>query len=365
MARVLREDYANIHRGVYDLSERATELHERRARDGAALHQCRDGARDRVHAQRHRGHQSGGAEFRRAARPTGRSGADHGPRAPRQHRALAAARRAHRAWSSRWRRSTTRASCCSMRFEDAAVRAHEAGLRHLGVERARHGQPGARHHRARPCARPAGAARRGPGGAAHAGRRARARLRVSGVLGAQAVRALGHRRAVRQGRAARSHAALSGRRRDDRVGVLRAHRVQRDPLQVRGRHAGDRGGGRSRRRRSTTSSRSASTASPRTKPRCWPTAPAACSRSPACAWSAPRATSAACCRSSWTARIRRTSARCWISTASRCAPAITARSRRSSGSATARPPALPSGCTTTRRTSTRWPRSLRRIASKF
>jgi cysteine desulfurase / selenocysteine lyase len=29
MARVLREDYANIHRGIYDLSQRATELHER------------------------------------------------------------------------------------------------------------------------------------------------------------------------------------------------------------------------------------------------------------------------------------------------------------------------------------------------
>jgi cysteine desulfurase / selenocysteine lyase len=28
IARVLREDYANIHRGVYDLSQRATELHE-------------------------------------------------------------------------------------------------------------------------------------------------------------------------------------------------------------------------------------------------------------------------------------------------------------------------------------------------
>jgi cysteine desulfurase / selenocysteine lyase len=28
MARVLREDYANIHRGIYDLSARATELHE-------------------------------------------------------------------------------------------------------------------------------------------------------------------------------------------------------------------------------------------------------------------------------------------------------------------------------------------------
>ena len=28
MARVLREDYANIHRGIYDLSQRATELHE-------------------------------------------------------------------------------------------------------------------------------------------------------------------------------------------------------------------------------------------------------------------------------------------------------------------------------------------------
>jgi cysteine desulfurase / selenocysteine lyase len=29
MARVLRHDYANIHRGIYDLSQRATELHER------------------------------------------------------------------------------------------------------------------------------------------------------------------------------------------------------------------------------------------------------------------------------------------------------------------------------------------------
>jgi cysteine desulfurase / selenocysteine lyase len=28
MARMLREDYANIHRGIYDLSQRATELHE-------------------------------------------------------------------------------------------------------------------------------------------------------------------------------------------------------------------------------------------------------------------------------------------------------------------------------------------------
>jgi cysteine desulfurase / selenocysteine lyase len=28
MARVLRQDYANIHRGIYDLSQRATELHE-------------------------------------------------------------------------------------------------------------------------------------------------------------------------------------------------------------------------------------------------------------------------------------------------------------------------------------------------
>ena len=65
MARVLREDYANIHRGVYDLSQRATELHEGARATAQRFINAADGARDRVHAQRHRGHQSGGAEFRR------------------------------------------------------------------------------------------------------------------------------------------------------------------------------------------------------------------------------------------------------------------------------------------------------------
>ena len=46
---------------------------------------------------------------------------------------------------------------------------------------------------------------------------------------------------------------------------------------------------------------SASTTSPRTRPSCSPTPRARCSRSRVCVWSAPRATSAACCPSSWRA----------------------------------------------------------------
>ena len=45
-----------------------------------------------------------------------------------------------------------------------------------------------------------------------------------------------------QGRAARGHAALAGRRRDDPLGHLREDRPSTSmPAQVRGRHAGDRG----------------------------------------------------------------------------------------------------------------------------
>ena len=66
------------------------------------------------------------------------------------------------------------------------------------------------------------AARRLPGGAAHAGRRRRARLRFLRLLRPQALRPDRDRRAVGAGRAARRDAAVAGRRRDDRPGDVRA-----------------------------------------------------------------------------------------------------------------------------------------------
>ena len=107
--------------------------------------------------------------------------------------------------------------------------------------------------------------------------------------------------------------------------------------------------------RSTMSRTSGLTASLRTRLRCWLTARGRSSRSRDCAWSGPHATSAACCPSSWTARIRRISACCWISTGSRCAPVITVHNPRSSGSGTVRPHGLQSVCTTRLRISMRWP----------
>ena len=57
-----------------------------------------------------------------------------------------------------------------------------------------------------------------------------------------------HRRALRQEEAPRRHAALHGRRRDDRERARRRHHLRQDAAQVRGRHAADRAGDRAWRR---------------------------------------------------------------------------------------------------------------------
>ena len=64
----------------------------------------------------------------------------------------------------------------------------------------------------------------------------------------QALRADRHRRALRQARASRGHAAVQRRRRDDPRGVRGPHHLWRAAAQVRGRHAADRAGDRARRR---------------------------------------------------------------------------------------------------------------------
>ena len=95
---------------------------------------------------------------------------------------------------------TDRGRARARRADRADLRAHPAGLGALGLERARHDQPGARDRRRGACPRRAGAARRLPGGPAYPDRRAGSRLRLPGVLGPQAVRPVRHRRALRQGR---------------------------------------------------------------------------------------------------------------------------------------------------------------------
>ena len=71
LARYYSAGNANIHRGVYTLSEEATAAYGRRARQGAAVRQRPRVARDHLHAQLHREHQPGGAQLRPAAGRTG------------------------------------------------------------------------------------------------------------------------------------------------------------------------------------------------------------------------------------------------------------------------------------------------------
>jgi hypothetical protein len=81
-----------------------------------------------------------------------------------------------------------------------------------------------------------------------AGGRGRDRLRLLRVLRAQALRAVRDRGAVGPRGAARGDAAVAGRRRDDRVGELREDHLREDPAQVRGGDAAHRRRRRARHR---------------------------------------------------------------------------------------------------------------------
>ena len=159
-------------------------------------------------------------------------------------------------------------------LETAALAAHQARLRRPRLERARHGHAGEADRRA--------GARAGASRSSSTARRSAPRMPVDvqdldcdfyAFSGPQDVRAHGHRRALRQGRAARGDAAVPGRRRHDPVGHLREDHLQRAPLQVRGRHAEHRGRDRARRGARLPDAISASTGSPPTSTRCSPTAP--------------------------------------------------------------------------------------------
>ena len=99
-------------------------------------------------------------------------------------------------------------------------------------------------------------------------RRAGAGLRFLRLLRPQDVRPDGHRRPLRQGSSARSHASLPGRRRHDRLGHLREDDLQRAAIQVRSGHAEHRRRHRTSARRSITLRPSASRTSPPTSTNC-------------------------------------------------------------------------------------------------
>ena len=267
--------------------------------------------------------------YGRVARRRGRRDPHLRDGAPLEHRAVAAALRAEGRAAAR-RADDRRRRAAARRVRSAAdPTARKIVAVVARLERARHDQSGSTRSSSWPTRAAFAVLVDGAQAvAAHAGRRAGARLRLLRVLRAQDVRPDRHRRALRQGAAARGDAAVSGRRRHDPLG-----------------HAS--------RRRSTTSlpykfeagtpniagaiglgaaleyldGRWASSASRRTSTSCLPTARSALRTFRASGSSARRARRPASCRSCWTTCTRTTSARSSTAKASRSAPATTAASR--------------------------------------
>ena len=117
-------------------------------------------------------------------------------------------------------RSTTRASCCWTSPSGCSARAR--GWSPSPTSRTPgHGQPGARDHRRWPTAAACRCWSTAPRPCRTCRSTCATRLRLLRLLRAQALRPDRHRRALRQGGAARGDAALPGRRRHDPLGDLR------------------------------------------------------------------------------------------------------------------------------------------------
>ena len=120
VADYYRTDYANVHRGVYRLSARSTELFEEAREKVRRLPECRRPARDRLRARRHRGDQPRRAELGRDLSRSRRRGADQRRsstiRTSCRGRCCAIAS----ASSWWWRRSTRPAGSTWRAFEAAA-----------------------------------------------------------------------------------------------------------------------------------------------------------------------------------------------------------------------------------------------------
>ena len=289
-------DNANIHRGVHELSERATEAYEEARANGAALPQRRRRARDRLRARHDRERSTW------SRRASGRTHVGAGDEVAH-----------HRRWSTTPTSSPGRCSarrrargCASSPINDAR-RAAARRVRAAARRRARSWSSVAHVSNALGTDQP-GRARSSSWRTARGvpvlvdGAQAAPHMPVDvqaldcdfyAFSGPQAVRPDRHRRALRQGGAARGDAAVPGRRRHDPLGHLREDDLQRR-CRTSSRPARRTSPARSgSARRSTTSRRSASTRSrahehdaARVRHR------GAARRSPACGSSARRASKA-------------------------------------------------------------------------
>ena len=321
-----RTDYANVHRGVYRLSARSTELFEEAREKMRRLPECRRRARDRLCPRRDRGHQPRRPELGRGLSQSRRRGADQRTRAPFEHRALAIAARSHRHPAGR-RADRPDRRAGPGRIRGAAVAPHPARRDDPSRQCDRRFRADRDGDAPGSPARRQGADRRLPGGAAAVGRRAGARLRFLCLFRPQDLRPDRDRRALWPLRAAVGDAAVARGRRDDPQCHLRQERVPGSAASVRGRHAGHLRRDRARRR-----DRLHRGAGPRQYPRARGGADRlrgrpAVARSPVCGWSRPASGGSAYCLSISKGCTRTTSPRCSISIRWRCVPGIIARSR--------------------------------------
>ncbi len=90
---VYEQYYSNIHRGVHQLSMQSTDAYEAARVKVQKFLGAKESREIILAARDDRGHQPGGPDLRPAPRGAGRRGADHRPRAPLEHRALADALR--------------------------------------------------------------------------------------------------------------------------------------------------------------------------------------------------------------------------------------------------------------------------------
>ena len=207
--------YANVHRGVYRIAAEATDRYEQARAKVAALHRGavaqRRSCSPRTSPRRIN---LVAYSWGRANLAAGRRGRAHRDGAPRQPRALAdaAAGAGHRAALP----ALTRRLPARPDRPRPAARRRQAAQRHRHVQRARHAHPGAPPRRRRPRRRGPVPGRRRPVRAAPAPPTSpSSALRLLRLHRPQDARPHRHRRAVGPRGAARGHAAVPRRRRDD------------------------------------------------------------------------------------------------------------------------------------------------------
>ena len=150
LKRFYEQDYANIHRGVYDLSQRATAADDAARRKVQRFLNAADWREIVFTRNATEAINLVAASFLRPTPAAGRRDPGHRDGAPRQHRALAAGGRGDRrqgggGTGERRGRADPRRACVERITERTRMIA-----RRLGLERAGHGQPGARAGRASP-----------------------------------------------------------------------------------------------------------------------------------------------------------------------------------------------------------------------